>query len=199
MEESNQQGFSNPEPDMNNQQEPTYWTSVTTAGVIFGLIAFAISLLSSYAMINSEPTGSIFSPTQLIGTFGCLIGAFGGMVATWHYAREYDVAIDLGKGALIGFLTGAVMTIVTILMGQVWNFIDPDMTQKVIDSTIANVEAMDMPESQKQQMIDVTVESVRSQQSITSQLLWGIPIYGILNLITGMIGAKIFGKKETEF
>lgn len=192
MEEPQNQTFENEEP-------PSYWTSVGIAGVIFGFVAFVLSLLSSYAMINSEPTGSFFSPVQLIGVLVCLIGAFGGMLATWHYAREYDVPIKLGRGALIGFLTGVVITVVTVLLGQIWQVVDPDMTQQMIDSTIANMEAMDMPDAQKQQMIDTTVESIRSQQNISTQFLWGIPLNGILNLITGMIGAKIFGKKEEKF
>lgn len=182
------------QPLENNQ--PSYWTSVAISGVIFGIVAFVLSLISSYATINSEPSGSIFSPVQLLGVVVCLIAAFGGMLATWHYANEYDVTITLGRGALIGFLTGVCITVVTVLLNQVWQVVDPDMTQKLIDSTIANMESMDMAEGQKQQMIDSTVESIRSQQNIGTQFLWGIPLYGILNLVTGMIGAKIFGKEE---
>lgn len=182
----------------NRQADSSYWISVGVASFIFGIIAFAISIISAYTTINSEPTGSFFNPSQLVGILACLIGAFGGMLATWHYAREHDVAIKLGKGALIGFLAGVGITVVSVLLGQIWQVIDPDMTQKMIDSMIANMEAMDMPEQQKQQMIDATVESVRSQQSIGTQLLWGIPIYGVLNLLTGMIGAKVFGKEENE-
>jgi hypothetical protein len=37
---------------------------------------------------------------------------------------------------------------------------------------------------------------MRSQNSIGSQLLYNLPMYGILNVITGMIGAKVFGKQE---
>lgn len=184
---------------LDNENPPSYWTSVTVSSLIFGIVAFILSIISSYAVINSEPTGSFFSPVQLVGILVCLIGAFGGMLATWHYAREYDVPIKLGKGALIGFLTGVGITIITVLLGQIWQLVDPDMTQQMIDSTIANMEAMDMPDEQKQQMIDTTAESIRSQQNISTQFLWGIPMYGILNLITGMIGAKIFGKKEEEF
>lgn len=176
-----------------------YWTSVGIASVIFGIVAFIISIVAAYATINSEPSGSFFSPVQLIGILACLIGAFGGMLATWHYANEYDAVMKLGKGALIGFLTGVGITIVSVLLGQIWQVFDPDMTQKMIDSTIANMEAMDVPAQQKQQMIDATAESMRSQQNIGTQLLWGIPMYGILNLITGMIGAKVFGKKEETF
>lgn len=197
MENSQQREFDNPQRDTGHQPDPSYWMSVTTAGLIFGIIAFVLSLITSYAVINSEPTGSFFSPSQFIGVFACLVGAFGGMLATWHYAREYDdISIKLGKGALIGFLTGVCITIVSVVLSQVWQFVDPDMTQKMIDSTIANMEAMDMPDAQKQQMIDATVEGIRSNNSIGMQLLWGLPINGILNLITGMIGAKIFGQRE---
>lgn len=195
MEESPRREFENTH-NTGTATEPSFWMSVTIAGLIFGIIAFVLSIISGYAIINSEPTGSFFSPTQLIGTLACLIGAFGGMMATWHYVREYDLSIKLGKGALIGFLTGVGIAIVSVVLGQVWQLVDPDMTQRIIDSTVANMEAMDMPGDQKQQMIDGTVESIQSQNSIGTQLLWGIPLYGILNLITGMIGARIFSKQE---
>lgn len=188
MEESQNQASEN-----NNL--PSYWTSVTISGVIFGIIVFVLSLISTYAMINSEPSGSMFSPIQLIGVLVCLIGAFGGMMATWHYVNEHDIAIKLGKGALIGFLTGVFITVISVVLNQLWQVIDPEMTQKLIDSTIANFEAMDMPDGQKQQIIDTTVESMRGQQSIGTQLLYGLPMYGILNIITGIIGAKIFSKE----
>lgn len=181
---------------LENGDNPSYWTSVAIAGLIFGLISFAISLIYSYSLINSEPTGSFFSPTQLISTLACLFAAFGGMLATWHYAREYDVPIKLGKGALIGFLTGVGITIVSIILSQLWQFVDPDLTQQMIDATVANIEAMDIPDEQKQQTIDMAVSGVRGQGNIGTQLLYGIPINGILNLLTGMIGAKVFGKKE---
>jgi hypothetical protein len=85
---------------------------------------------------------------------------------------------------------------VSTLLGQLWQFVDPGMNEKMIDSLVANFEAMDLPAEQKQQMVDSTVGGMREGQSIFWQLLQGVPVYGILNLITGMIGAKIFGKKE---
>lgn len=176
--------------------DPSYWASTGVASFIFGLIVFVISLISAYITINSEPTGSFFSPMQLIGTLACLIGAFGGIVAVWHYTKEYDVPVKLGRGALIGFLTGAGIAVLSTLLNQVWLLIYPDMTQKLIDSIVSNMEAMDMPEEQKQQAIDSTVQSMESQYSFGWQLLLGIPLYGVLNLITGMIGAKVFGKDQ---
>lgn len=186
MEESQQQTYNS---------EPSYWNSVAFAGLIFGVIVFALSLLTAYATINSEPTGSLFSPTQLIGVLGCLFGAFGGMLAIWHYAGNYNISITLGRGALIGFLTGVAISVVSVLLNELWTFVDPDMTQQVVESTIANLEQSDLPEQQKQQFIDLIAGS-REGEGIGSQLLSDIPLYGILNLITGMIGAKIFGQDE---
>lgn len=182
-------------PQQESVEEPSYWNSVGVAGVVFGIIIFVISLLGGYATINSEPTGSLLTPVQLLGILACLFGAFGGMLAIWHYAKTYNINISLGRGALIGFLTGVAITIVNVLLNELWTVIDPDMTQQVVDSTIANLEASDLPEQQKQQMIDITAGS-REGESIGRQLLTGIPLYGILNLITGIIGAKVFGQNE---
>lgn len=184
-------------------EQPSYWTSISIASVLFGIFTFVISLITTYTMINAEPSGAILSTSRVVGMlgwlFGCLVGAMGGLLAVWHFAKEYDVPVKLGKGALIGFLTGIGMAVVTVILGQTWHLFDPDMTQKLIDSTIANLEAMDMPADQKQQIIDSTAQSIRGNQGIGSQLMWGIPLYGILNLLTGMIGAKVFGKEEEEF
>lgn len=189
MEQSEQQ-------QTGDKTAPSYWPSVGIAAVIFGIISFVMYLISSYVTINSEPTGSMFGPSMVISIFGCLVMAFAGFTAVWHYGKEYDLSLTLGQGALIGFLTGAAVTVISTLLSQAWALVDPELTQRMIDSTIANFENMDMPEESKQQMIDSTVESMRSQQQLGSQLLWGIPISGLLNLLSGMIGAKVFGKKE---
>lgn len=182
--------------DMQNNAMPSYWASVGIAAFIFSLLTFVIQLITSYMQINSEPTGSLFSPATILGSVTCLVGAFGGMVAVWHYAREYDLTMKLGKGALIGFFTGCAMVLIGMVLNEVWTLIDPDMTQKMIDSMVANYEAMDMPEATKQQMID----SVASQAnpSIGMQLLYGIPMFGILNLLTGLIGVAIFAREKNN-
>lgn len=176
--------------------QPSYQNSVLISGIIFGLAVFVISLTASYTTIYSEPTGFIFSPVQLIGTLGCLVGSFGGMFAIWHYTRSYDVPLTLGKGALIGFLAGIAILIINILLNEFWTFIDPDLNQKLLESSIANIKAMDFPKQQKRQMMDMMASSMKGERDIISKLLWGLPFYGILNLITAMIGVKLFGKKE---
>jgi hypothetical protein len=167
-------------------------------GLIFSIITFAIGLAVGYQQIGSEPSGAIFSPTMLSGTVICLISLLGGTLAVWHFVKEVNPFIKLGQGAALGFITGAIMVILTAVYGEIWNFIDPEYTDKLVEATIANVEAMDLPDAQRQTMVDSMASTVRQQSSFLSQILWGIPITGILNLLSGMVGVKIFAKKEDQ-
>ncbi|REL24569.1 DUF4199 domain-containing protein [Rhodohalobacter sp. SW132] len=182
-------------------QNPTladYMPSAGIVGAIFSVITFAIGLAIGYQQIGSEPSGSFLSPTMLGGVVICLVSCLAGALAVWHFTKEVTPFIKLGQGAALGFITGAVMVILTAILGEIWNFIDPSYTENLVEATIANVEAMDLPDSQKDQMIDGMAESVRSQQSFGSQIIWGIPMNGLLNLVTAMIGVKIFAKKENQ-
>lgn len=172
--------------------------SATVVGLIFSIITFAISLAVGYYEISSEPSGSLFSASTISGSLVCLVSMLGGVLAVWHFVKEANPYIKLGQGAALGFLTGAVMVVLSALYGEIWSFIDPDYTDKLVEATIANLEAMQMPDAQKDAMIDTMASSVRQQSSFLSQILWGIPMSGILNLLTGMVGVKIFAKKEDE-
>lgn len=189
--EQTDQFSTTPEPQ---SPSPSYWPSVIVVAVIFSLVTTVLQLVVGYMQINSEPTGSLFSPTMFAGIAICLIGAFGGMTAVWHYANEFDIKMKLGKGALIGFLTGLGIVLIGIVLGEIWSLIDPDMTEKMLDSMVANFEAMEIPEEQRQQMIDQAASQV--DPSLGMQLLWGVPLMGILNLLTGMLGVAIFARQK---
>lgn len=175
-----------------------FMPSASLVGFIFSIITFAISLAIGYYQISSEPSGSLLSPAMLSGTVICLVSILAGVLAVWHFTREVNPYIKLGQGAALGFLTGAIMVIVSAVLTELWNFIDPEYTEKLVEATIANIEAMDMPDSQKGPMIDGMASSVRDQGSFLTQILWGIPVTGLLNLLTGMLGVKIFAKKENQ-
>lgn len=182
---------------------PSYWTSIAIAAFVLGFIYFVISVIGGYATINSEPSGSMFgSMSQLIsGGIGCLMAGFGGMLAIWHYCNSYEgITLSLGKGALIGFYTGLGIVVVMTILNQIWNLIDPTYTERLMDSMIANYEAMEnISDAQKEQIIDGIASEFRNSNTlwgiIKGMLFISIPVC-ILNLITGMIGAKIFAKKE---
>lgn len=187
--------------EINQEKEhslSTYWPSILIAGLIFSLVSFVLGLFFGYQQINSEPSGALFSPLMLSGVVICLVTCVAGAVAVWHFAKEVSPYLTLGQGALIGFLTGAVIVLFGIILNELWMLFDPEYTDKLVEAAIANVEAMDVPESTKNDMIDSMAESVRGQQSMLQQLFWGIPITGLLNLVSGMIGTKIFAEKKEE-
>ncbi len=176
-----------------------YMPSVGIVGAIFSLISFVAGLFFGYQQINAEPTGSFFSPFMISSGVICLITSVAGLVAVWYFTREVSPQLKLGQGAVIGFLTGAVIVVISIVLSELWvMLIDPDYNEKILESMIANIEAMDMPQSSKDDMIDAMAESIDSQQTILRQIFWGVPITGLLNLLTAMIGVKLFAEKEEE-
>src|SRR5690554_6990070 len=100
----------------NEQVQSSYWNSVLIASLITALVVTVISLIGGYMTINSEPSGTIFSTMQVVGILSCLIGAMGGVIATWHYAKEFNVTFTVGRGALIGLLVGLVTTIISVVL-----------------------------------------------------------------------------------
>lgn len=176
-----------------------YLPSAGIVGVIFGLVSLVVGLFFGYQQINSEPTGSLFSPATFSPIVICLLTMFAGLIAVWHFTREVTPKLSLGQGAVLGFLTGAVITIVSVLLQEIWiMLIDPEYMEKITQSVIANMEVMDIPESQKDDIIDGLVESMEGGQSFLRQLFIGIPISGLLNLLTALIGVKIFAEKKEE-
>lgn len=176
-----------------------YMPSAGIVGVIFALLTFVIGVFFGYQQINAEPSGSYFSPSMLSGVIVCLVSAFAGLVAVWHFTREVSPVMKLGQGAVLGFLTGAVIVLLSVLLNEIWtSLIDSTYTARIIEATIANIEAMDIPDSAKNDAIDGIAQSMESGNSIWNQLFLGIPITGLVNLLTALIGVKIFAKKPEE-
>ncbi len=185
----------------NEQVQPSYWSSVLIGALFTAFVIFIISLVSGYMTIGAEPTGSMFTPGQFIGILACLIGAFGGIVSTRQYAKTNDITFTIGQGALIGLFTGLIAAVISTVLAQLWQFVDPAYVQGIIDSSIANLEAMsNIPDDQKQTIIESTSEKLNSQFKSASGILIGAAIsmalFGFLNAITGMIGAKIFASED---
>lgn len=178
-------------------QGASYWPSVLLFGGIFSVVGFVINISFGYIQIGSEPSGSMFSPLLLSSGIVCLATCVGGLLAVWHYTREVTPYVKLGRGALIGFLTGVVIVVLGALLSEAWILFDPDYNERLLESVIANVEAMDLPADARDQMIDQMAASIR-ETSVFQQLLIGIPITGLLNLLTGMLGVKLFATRVEE-
>ncbi|TYP91662.1 Protein of unknown function (DUF4199) [Fodinibius salinus] len=187
-----------------NETDNNYWPSVFISGGIFGLIYFLLPVLVGYMIINANPSEAMSSLLITVVGFclACLIGTLGGFTAAWHYAKEFAGQLDLGKGALIGFITGVIIVVVEVFASQLWSVIDPDYIPKLLENLTTMIGNLNIPEAQKQMQIDSIAGQFQSSDSFGSvfvNLLIQAPIWGLLNLITGMIGAKIFGIDEPEF
>ncbi|MEX0771015.1 MAG: DUF4199 domain-containing protein [Balneolaceae bacterium] len=193
MTEINQHQEVRPSPEITS-----YWTSVLLVGGIFSLVSFVIGLIFGYIQIGSEPTGSMFTPFMMSGVVICLATCVAGLVAVWHYCREVTPVIKLGRGALIGFLTGVAVVVFSSVLNELWLYIDPEYTQKLLENIVQNVEAMDVPAETRDQLVDQMAAGIQGQNFL-NQLLWGIPSTGLLNLLTGMLGVKLFAEKKETY
>lgn len=174
----------------------SYWASVIFGALVIGLIMSIMGLLSQYITISNEPTGASFGIGQVIGTLACLVGAIGGILSTRHYANNVDDTFTIGKGALIGFLTGVVGVLLSSIVSFIWLYIvDTGLTQTFYEWQIANIEAQNLPDAQTEMAISF-IPDPNSTSAIMMQIGISLVVVGILNAISGMIGTKIFAKDE---
>jgi hypothetical protein len=177
-----------------------YWTTIAVSGLIFGFAAFFIKTLLTYIRLQVAPHGALLSVYLILGIIGLawLIKACGGGFACWYFNKASGLPVVMGRAAMMGFLTGAAITIVSIILNAIWHWIAPGMIQQKLQSDIAIIKALDMPAEQKKQFIKSVTINMKSFHNPGQLFLSGIFIYGIPNLITGMIAAKIFGRKNNE-
>ncbi len=176
----------------NETENPNYWPSVGITALIFAIVTWAIGLAAGYMQISG---GSSFVTGTISFIVVCLFGAFAGMVAVWHYSNEYDITMKLGRGALIGFLAGAGMVIISAILSKLWVLIDPSYAEKMMEASIEQMESMGLSEEQ----LEAARERSEGGTSVLWNLIIGIPVFGILNLLTGMLGVQLFAKEEDDF
>lgn len=184
----------------NEQAQPSYWQSVTIAAMIVGVVTTVIGMGLLYYVAGSEPSMGVMMISGLSIPITCLIGLIGGILATRHYAKTYDVTFPIGTGALIGLFTGILAAVIGGVLGQIWSFVDPTLMERFADTMIGAFEMNDqIPEASKDEMITSMQESFDQQNSIGG-ILKGIAInagvLGFVNLLSGMIGAKVFASEE---
>jgi len=114
------------------------------------------------------------------------------------YIKATDQRVPVGKGAVIGLVTGVLIALISGVLGILWDFVDPTMTTNMMNSMMSAVDTLpEMNEAARQQAVDQMMANDPTQWSVR---LMGLGVgtigFGIMNLITGMIGAAIFSKKE---
>jgi tetrahydromethanopterin S-methyltransferase subunit F len=178
----------------------SYWKTIGITGLLFGIAAFFIKTILTYIRIQVGPQGHFLSVYFILGiiVLAWLIKACGGGFACWYYSKESELSVMTGRAAMIGFITGVAITIVTIILGSIWHWIAPGMIQQKLHSDIAIIKSLDIPADQKKQFVKSITKSLKGFQNPGKLLFSGIFSNGIPNLVTGMIAAKILQKKMNE-
>jgi hypothetical protein len=181
--------------------KPSYLPEAIRFGAILAVITTFVSYMSIYNTISTPPTGSLFSFGMLVPAIACLIAAFGGLLVVRSFAKETGLPMKAGQGAVIGLVTGAIIAVIAILIGQIWTqFIDPTMMDRYADAMIANFEAIpNLSDDQRNAMIDGAYTSFQESKTfmgIVKASLINLGMFSVLNLITGIIGVAIFAEKE---
>ena len=178
------------------QQMPNYWPAVITGALIGGIIVSLTSKAGVYITVSSEPTGSFINLTQGIGIIGCLIAAVGGYIANRKYATENELTYPIGKGALIGLFTGVVMAVFVTLIELLWAYvIDPSYLDTFLEWNRQNTDLMQIPESSKE-LIYAELDAADSPTATLKQFGYFVVAYGIVNVISGIIGAKLHASED---
>lgn len=180
---------------MESTSEQSYWTSVFLAAFLFGLVSFALTMGIGYYQINNGSAGGVgFS--SITGSIVCLFTAFGGMLAVWHYLKEGPTGITIGRGAVIGLITGILIGIISFLLTKLWTLFDPSYASKLIDMRIAAATSNPNITDQQRQQISDAMHNGGGLLMIG--YIIGIVFEGVVNLLTGMLGAKLFSKEEQQ-
>jgi hypothetical protein len=177
-----------------------FWVTAGISGVIVGVGAFFFKVLLTFIRLHAGPQNGLLSVDLILGIIGLiwLIKACGGGFACWYYKKRSGLSVVMGRAAMMGFLTGVAITIVSIILSALWHWIDPGIIHHKFQSDVAIIKSLDITTAQKKEFIDGITKSMKSFHNPGKLLFSGLFIFGIPNLITGMIGAKILGRKDNE-
>ena len=181
-------------------KQSLYFNTAIQVGLALGLLSAIIQVVNINMAISAEPSTSIVDIKSIVvGILSCLLSLAVGAYAVKHYlGTQEDKSMKLGEGALIGLYTAIVSTLAATVLIELWLVVDADMYKNYLEATMRNFEA-------NPAFTDELLEGMESQYAKTltlggrlGQLLFALPIGGIIMALAGMVGVKIFAEKEEE-
>jgi hypothetical protein len=180
------------------QANESYMPFAVRFAMIFAIITFVGNLAVTYTVIGMEPSMMMMLIPTISGSIICLVAAIAGLLVVRGYIKATDLRVPVGKGAVIGLVTGLLIAVVSGVLSILWDFVDPNMTKNMMNAMMSAIDTLpEMNEAARQQAIDQMMANDPSQWSTRLMGLgMSTAAFGIVNLITGMIGAAVFSKKE---
>lgn len=184
-----------------DQQKPPFMRQALTVGLIFAAILFFLEILTGMLVIYSSPAAGMLVLSMFSMAIGCLVAAFAGMFGIRSYVNEFNVPMTFGDGAKIGLVVGVVVAFGNTVLDVIWMAINPGFQERLLEASIENIEAMQLPEEQKDQMIDALyteTQDAGTASSVGINLIGQIFMFGILNTLTGMLGVRFFATQPGD-
>lgn len=181
-------------------KQSQFFSAAIQVGLLLGVLSAVMQIVNINMTISAEPSSSPFDIKSLVvGILSCLLSIGFGVFAVKQYlGNQEDKRLKLGEGALIGFYTSIVSIVVGTVLMELWLVVDPEMYQNFLDANMRNYENNpNMPEEMLTNLESQFSKSLTLQGRL-SQLLFALPIGGIIMALSGMLGVKIFAEKEEE-
>lgn len=170
------------------EQKPYY----ENAAIVGASLAVAASLVL-YGSLLLAP-GSIAG--FLIGCLGCCgLMLAPGLVITRTQVTATGQSLELGRGAAMGFVTGAVFSLIFSTMDLVWMLFSVDVNTLAFESLIAFMQEYGDDDALRQ-MEEMREESEQAGGFSVLNTLLSMLVIGVLNMLTGMAGTGIFKGKD---
>lgn len=182
-----------------NNNSTLFWKTIGLTGLIFGSGAFFFKTLLTYIRLNVGLSPYVAVDIILaVIVLAWFIKACGGLFVSWYYSKKAETPVTMGRAAMMGFITGVAITIVTIILAAIWHWIDPSLVQQKFQSDVTIINSLDIPNDQKQLFIKSLKDNMKGFHNPGKLLLSGIFTIAVPNLITAMIGAKIMDRKKDK-
>ncbi|MFW6347688.1 MAG: hypothetical protein ACOC2C_03635 [Cyclonatronaceae bacterium] len=131
-----------------------------------------------------------------LGCLGCCgLVLAPGLLVTRMQVKKTGQKLELGQGAAMGFVTGAIFSIVFTSMDFVWLLLSVDVNALYFESMIALMEEAGN-EQAVQQMEEMQEETQDAGGFSILNVLMSMLVIGLLNMLTGMAGSGLFKGKD---
>lgn len=180
------------------QANESYMPIAFRFAMIFAIVAFVGNLIVNYMVISMEPSMTMLFIPSVAGGVICLVAAIAGLLVVRSYIKTTGLRVPVGKGAVIGLVTGVLIAVVSSVLGILWDFVDPNMAKNMMNAMMGAMDSMPgMDEASRQAAMDQMMANDPTKFSTRLMAMGiGVLMFGVVNLISGMIGAAVFSKKE---
>lgn len=138
------------------------------AGVVLGVVLIVIGLVTSF-----------LPALWWLGCCACLLPVGAGMFAANQYVARSEASVQIGDGAILGAISGAVGSLLNLVVGLPISYL---INAQLIAEQSEQLRRMGFPLTGFPLILAISV--------------LGFVIYSILGLIGGLIGVAVFEKRK---